>query len=71
MYTVDGQEGIKDPVGMTGIRLEIDAHVISGSTPSIKNLTKCVYQAGLDIDELIFSGLATSSNSTRGICPAV
>ena len=60
-YTVDGQEGIKDPVGMTGIRLEVDAHVISGSTPCIKNLTKCVYQAGLDIDELVFSGLATSS----------
>ena len=61
VYTVDGQEGIKDPIGMTGIRLELDAHVISGSTPCIKNLTKCVYQAGLDISDLIFSGLATSS----------
>lgn len=61
VYTVDGQEGIKDPVGMTGIRLEVDAHVISSSTPCIKNLTKCVYQAGLDIDDLVFSGLATSS----------
>lgn len=61
IYIVDGQEGIKDPVGMTGIRLEVDAHVISGSTPSIKNLTKCVYQAGLDINDLVFSGIAASS----------
>lgn len=60
VYTVDGQEGIKDPLGMNGIRLEVDAHVISGSTPCIKNLTKCVYQAGLDIDEIVFSTLATA-----------
>ena len=61
IYTVDGQDGVKDPVGMTGIRLEVDAHVVSASTPCIKNLTKCVYQAGLDIEELVFSGIATSS----------
>ncbi len=61
VYSVDGQEGIKDPIGMTGIRLEVEAHVISGSTPCIKNLTKCVYQAGLDIDNLVFSGLATAA----------
>ncbi len=61
VYSVDGQEGIKDPIGMTGIRLEVEAHVISGSTPCIKNLTKCVYQAGLDINDLVFSGLASAS----------
>ncbi len=60
-YSVDGQEGIKDPIGMTGIRLEVDTHVISGSTPCIKNLTKCVYQAGLDINDLVFSGLASAA----------
>lgn len=59
-YTVDGQEGIKDPLGMTGIRLEVDTHVISSSTPCIKNLTKCVYHTGLDISDMVFSGLATS-----------
>jgi len=61
IYTVDGQENIKDPLGMTGVRLEVDAHVISASSPCIKNLTKCVYQAGLNINDLVFSGLATSS----------
>lgn len=59
-YIVDGQGGIKDPLGMTGIRLEVEAHVIGGTTSAIKNLTKCVYQAGLEISDLVFSPLATS-----------
>jgi len=59
-FTVDGQEGIKDPVGMTGIRLEVETHVISGSTSAIKNLSKCVTQAGLDIEGIVFSPLATA-----------
>ncbi|KKW29615.1 MAG: Cell division protein ftsA, partial [Parcubacteria group bacterium GW2011_GWA2_52_8] len=41
-FTVDGQSGIKDPVGMTGIRLEVDSQIIEASIPFIKNLTKCV-----------------------------
>jgi len=59
-YIVDGQEGVKDPVGMTGVRLEVIAHIIDGSTPFIKNLTKCVYQAGVDINDLVISPLAVS-----------
>lgn len=59
-YIVDGQEGIKDPVGMNGIRLEVEAHVIAAATPQIKNVTKCVYQSGVDVDALVFSGLAAS-----------
>ena len=59
-FTVDGQKGIHDPSGMTGVRLEVEAHVISGSTPVIKNLSKCIYQAGLDIAELVFSPLASA-----------
>ncbi len=59
-YKVDDQDGVHDPIGMTGVRLEVEAHVITASTPSIKNLTKCVYQAGLDIDELILGVLASS-----------
>jgi len=61
-FTVDGQEKIDDPVGMTGIRLEVEALVISGATSAIKNLTKCVYQAGLDINDLVFSPLATAQS---------
>lgn len=61
-YTVDDQIGIKDPIGMTGIRLEVDAHIISGSIPSIKNITKCVHQTGIDIDDYMPSMLAASES---------
>lgn len=59
-FIVDGQDGIKDPVGMTGIRLEVDSHIIEASIPFIKNLTKCVMQAGIDIDDLVLGPLAST-----------
>lgn len=59
-FTVDGQHGIKDPVGMHGIRLEVDAVIIQTLSSHIKNLTKSVYRTGLDIDDLVFSPLATA-----------
>ena len=61
-YTVDGQEGIVDPIGMNGVRLEVETHIISSSKTAQRNLTKCVSEAGIDIDGLIFSGLATSES---------
>lgn len=57
-FIVDGQPDIKDPVGMSAIRLEVEAHVVGGSAPAIKNLIKVVSQSGLEIDDLIFSPLA-------------
>lgn len=59
-FTVDGQRGIKDPVGMSGIRLEVDSHIIQASVPFIKNLTKCIMQAGLEIDDLVLTPLAAA-----------
>jgi cell division protein FtsA len=59
-FSVDGQVGIKDPVGMTGIRLEVDSQIIEASIPFVKNLTKCVMQAGVDIDDLVLSPLASA-----------
>lgn len=59
-FTVDGQSGIKDPVGMTGIRLEVDAQIIQGLSSQLKNLTKCIYRTGFDIEDLVLSILATS-----------
>lgn len=59
-FTVDGQEGVKDPVGMTGVRLEVDTHIVTGSGTALKNLTKCVSEVGSDIAGLVFSGLASS-----------
>lgn len=59
-FTIDGQTNIKDPVGMTGIRLEVDSLIIQGLSSQIKNLTKCVYRTGLDIEDLVVSVLASS-----------
>ncbi len=61
-FVVDGQAGIKDPVGMTGIRLEVDSQIIEASIPFIKNLTKCVMQAGIDIDDLVLAPLAAAQS---------
>lgn len=60
-FTVDGQEGIKDPVGMTGIRLETDTHIITGSTTAMRNLVKCMGLVGVNVEELVFSGIASSA----------
>lgn len=59
-FTIDNQEAIKNPVGMNGVRLEVDALVVEGGSPFIKNLNKCVAEAGLNIKELILSVLAAS-----------
>ncbi len=58
-FIVDGQH-ISDPVGMTGVRLEVEAHIIDGSAPFIKNLTKVVNQAGVHIEDFVFSPLASA-----------
>lgn len=59
-FTVDGQAGIKDPVGMTGVRLEVDTQIIQGLSSQLKNLTKCVFRAGLEIEELVYNVLASA-----------
>lgn len=62
-FTVDNQMSIKDPVGMTGVRLEVDAQIIQGVSSQIKNLTKAIYRAGLDIDDLVFAPLASAEST--------
>ncbi len=62
VFSVDSQTGIKDPVGMTGIRLEVETQIIQGLAAQIKNLTNCVYRTGLDIDDLVFSILANAES---------
>ncbi len=61
-FTVDSQTGVKDPIGMTGIRLEVDTQIIQGLSAQIKNLTKCVYRTGLDINDLVLSILAAAES---------
>jgi len=59
-YIVDYEEGIRDPVGMSGVKLEADFHVITAQTNAINNINKCVRRAGLEIDNLILEPLASS-----------
>lgn len=63
-FIVDGQAGIKDPVGMTGVRLEVETTLITGSTSSLKNLTKCLNQAGVSVLEFVFTPLAVAKAVT-------
>lgn len=59
-YLVDGQEGIVDPVNMTGVRLEVETHLITGGSIAIRNLYKCVEELGVEVEGIVFGGLASS-----------
>lgn len=59
-YIVDGQEGIRDPVGLSGFRLEVEAHIVTGAVTAIQNLIKCIQRAGVEIDDLVLQPLASS-----------
>jgi cell division protein FtsA len=59
-FVVDGQEGVKDPLGMSALRLEVETHIITASATAVQNLSKCVQQAGVKIDELVVNSLASA-----------
>jgi cell division protein FtsA len=61
-FIVDDQQNIKDPIGMTGVRLEVNAQIILGATNQIRHLTKAIYRTGVDINDLVFSILANSES---------
>ena len=60
-YIVDRQSGVKDPIGMSGVQLEANFHIITGAMASAKNIYKCVAKAGLEVAELILEPLASAS----------
>ena len=59
-YIVDSQRGIRDPIGMAGVRLETDAHLITCSSVAMKNMAKCVTEIGIDVAGMVYTGLASS-----------
>ncbi len=59
-YAVDGQEGVRNPVGMHGFRLDVETHVVTAAVSSVQNLVKCIRGVGVDIEDLIFEPLASS-----------
>lgn len=60
-FIVDSQEGIKDPVGMTGVRLEVNTHIITVGGTALRNLEKCASLVGIDVDGFVFGGLASAN----------
>ncbi|OGM01861.1 cell division protein FtsA [Candidatus Woesebacteria bacterium GWA1_41_8] len=73
-FIVDGESGVRDAVGMSGVRLEVDTHIIHASSAAVKNLKKAVAEVGIEIEGLIFSGVAsaeavtTSTEKELGCC---
>lgn len=59
-YTVDGQDSIKDPIGMSGVRLEVDTHIITANATSLRNLEKAISQVGVDVDHIVCNAYASS-----------
>jgi len=61
-FTIDGQEGIREPVGMNGVRLEAALHMVTGSVSAEKNIEKCIRRCGLEVDDIILEQLASSES---------
>lgn len=59
-FIIDDQEGIKEPVGMSGVRLEAKVHMVTGAVSAAQNITKCVRRCGLEVDDVILEQLASS-----------
>ena len=59
-YVVDGENGIHDPLGMSGNRLEVETHIVTGAVTSIHNLIKCVEKTGIEIDDMVLEPMASS-----------
>ncbi|MBE0415338.1 MAG: cell division protein FtsA [Dehalococcoidia bacterium] len=64
-YALDGQTGVKNPVGMHGFRLDVETHVITAAVTSVQNLVKCIRGVGIDIEDLILEPLASSEAVLR------
>jgi cell division protein FtsA len=62
-YIVDSQEGVVDPIGMTGVRLEVDTHLVTGGATAVRNLRKCVEELGVEVAGMVFGGLASAETS--------
>jgi cell division protein FtsA len=65
-YLVDGQEGVRDPIGMHGFRLEVEAHIVTGSATAVQNLIKCIEDVGVAVDDVILDPLASGQAVLTG-----
>ena len=67
VFTVDEEEGIKDPIGMYGRRLAVEAHVVTGAASSVNNLIQCVHDADVEIDGLVLEPIASGEAVLTGM----
>src|SRR5690349_6092313 len=73
-YRIDGQDGIRRPVGMSGVRLEASVHLVTGAAAAVQNISKCIQRCGLSVDELVPSAVAsakavlTDDERELGVC---
>jgi cell division protein FtsA len=73
-YVIDNQEGIKDPLGMSGVRLEAKVHLVTGSLNAAQNIEKCIRRCGLEVDSIVLEQLAsgyavlTEDEKELGVC---
>jgi len=59
-FIIDGQEGVREPLGMSGVRLEVKVHIVTGAVSAAQNIVKCVRRCGLEVKDLILQPLASS-----------
>lgn len=59
-FSIDGQDGIKKPLGMSGMRLDVEVHIVTGAVAAVQNIMKCIHRCGLEVNELILQPLASS-----------
>ena len=59
-FIIDGQEGIRDPIGMSGVRLEAKVHIVTGADSAAQNVEKCIQRCGLEVDDVVLEQLASS-----------
>jgi cell division protein FtsA len=59
-FSIDGQDGIKKPLGMSGMRLDVEVHIVSGAVSAVQNIMKCIHRCGLEVNGLILQPLASS-----------
>lgn len=61
-FIIDDQDGIRHPIGMVGVRLEVKLHIVMGSVSSEQNIIKCIHRCGLEVDDVILEQLASSAS---------
>ena len=59
-FVIDGQDGIREPIGMSGVRLEVHVHIVTGAMSAAQNIVRCVERCGLKVDDIILEQIASS-----------